>query len=73
MKNLNTKCIDKDELYKYLGKRAATNNDITDESIADIFSDPDAMILAADNKTCDQINSFMAKVQIGESEILKAN
>lgn len=47
--------------------------DITDDEIADIFSDKEAMILAADNATCDQINSFMATVQTGNSEIFRAN
>ena len=39
------------------------NHNITDEEIASIFSNKDAMILAADNATCDQINCFMARVQ----------
>ena len=29
---------------------------ISDQEIANIFSDKSAMILAADNATCDQIN-----------------
>ena len=56
MKNLNTKKVNKDDLYKYLGKRSSLNKTITDEEIANIFSDKDSMILAADNATCDQIN-----------------
>ena len=31
------------------------------------------MILAADNATCDVINCFMTKVQIGEKYISRAN
>ena len=42
---------------------------ISDEEIANIFSDKDAMILAADNATCDQINCFMAKVQGYNSKV----
>ena len=56
MKNLNTKKVNKDDLYRYLGKRSSLNKTITDEEIANIFSDKDSMILAADNATCDQIN-----------------
>ena len=41
---------------------------ITDDEIAAIFSDKKAMILAADNATCDQINCFMARVQAGDQE-----
>ena len=46
---------------------------ITDESIAEQFSDPDTMILAADNATCYQINSFMSTCQTGQQKIYNAN
>ena len=72
MKNFNTKKVYKDDLYRYLGKRSSTNIDVTDDEIASIFSDKDSMILAADNATCEQINSFMARCQHGESKIYNA-
>ena len=66
MKNFNTKKVNKDELYEYLGKRSSTNTQIPDEEIANILSNKDAMILAADNASCDQINCFMARVQCND-------
>ena len=42
---------------------------ILDEEIANIFSDKRAMILAADNATCDQINCYMARVQGDNSKV----
>lgn len=69
MKNFNTKKVKKDDLYRYLGDRSSTNMKISDNEIANIFSNKEAMILAADNATCDQINCFMAKVQGENSKI----
>ena len=46
---------------------------ISDEEIANIFSDKDAMILAANNATCDQINCFMARVQGDNTKVYTAN
>lgn len=52
-----------------MGDRAATNMNITDDYIAEKFSDPNTMILAADNATCDHINSFMTTCQTGNQKI----
>ena len=68
MKNFNTKTIKIDDLCRQLGERDSSNMNITDDEIAAIFSDKKAMILAADNATCDQINCFMARVQAGDQE-----
>ena len=46
---------------------------ITDDYIAEKFSDPNTMILAADNATCDHINSFMTTCQTGNQKIYYAN
>jgi hypothetical protein len=74
MKRFNTKSVTKDELFRYLGIRATSNDkNINDEEIAALYSDPKTMILAADNATCDVINCFMTKVQIGEKYISRAN
>lgn len=69
MKNLNTKTISEDKLIKHLSKRSAANQNITDAQIAEIMSDKDAMILCADNKRCDIINTFMAKNQTTEQKV----
>ena len=67
MTQLNYKLTNKTDLCVYLGERAATNMKIKDTEIAEHFSDPQSMILAADNATCDHINSFMASFQEGHN------
>ena len=65
MARLNTKDISFDELSAYLAKRCSTNYHISDEEIAQIFSNRNNMILAAENEQCDIINNYMADIQHG--------
>jgi hypothetical protein len=57
MNKLNSKDIQYEELAKYLAFRTSENHNILDNEIADIFSDENAMILAAENEQCEIINN----------------
>lgn len=57
MNKLNTKDIDFNGVANYLANRTSDNLNISDEEIARIQSDENAMLLAAENEQCEIINN----------------
>lgn len=49
--------------------RTSENRNISDDEIADIYSDEDAMLLAAENEQCEVINNYMAQLQFGDQKV----
>ena len=57
MNKLNTKDTNFNDVADYLAKRTSDNLNIKDEEIAEIYSDENAMLLAAENEQCEIINN----------------